>query len=65
MEHPWLKIREKKPGVVISNRGGWHSNELLFPVPESLQTLIDDIHAYANKIFANNNSNTLLYHAQS
>jgi predicted Zn-dependent peptidase len=26
---------------------------------------IDDIHAYANKIFDNNNSNTLLYHAQS
>jgi len=25
---------------------------------------IDDIHAYANKIFDNNNSNTLLYHAQ-
>ena len=26
---------------------------------------IDDIHTYANKIFDNNNSNTLLYHAQS
>ena len=26
---------------------------------------IDAIHAYANKIFDNNNSNTLLYHAQS
>lgn len=26
---------------------------------------IDSIHAYANKIFANTNSNTLLYHAQS
>jgi hypothetical protein len=26
---------------------------------------IDSIHDYANKIFANNNSNTLLYHAQS
>jgi len=25
---------------------------------------IDDIHAYANSIFDNNNSNTLLYHAQ-
>jgi uncharacterized protein (TIGR02466 family) len=45
-----LKIREKKPGVVISNRGGWHSNELLFPVPESLQTLIDDMTVFVNDV---------------
>lgn len=45
-----LKVREKKPGITISNRGGWHSNELLFPVPDSLQTLIDDMTVFVNDV---------------
>jgi len=45
-----LKVREKKPGAIISNRGGWHSNELLFPVPDSLQTLIDDMTVFVNDV---------------
>lgn len=45
-----LKVRDKKPGVVISNRGGWHSNELLFPVPDSLQSLIDDMTVFVNDV---------------
>jgi len=45
-----LKVREKKPGATISNRGGWHSNELLFPVPDSLQTLIDDMTVFVNDV---------------
>ena len=29
-------LREKTQGVTISNRGGWHSNEVLNPLPENL-----------------------------
>jgi uncharacterized protein (TIGR02466 family) len=45
-----LKVREKNPGVVISNRGGWHSDKLLFPIPDSLQNLIDDMTVFVNDV---------------
>lgn len=45
-----LKVKEKKPGVVISNRGGWHSSELLFPIPDALQLLIDDMGVFVNDV---------------
>ena len=31
-----LQTKEKLPGITISNRGGWHSNELLLPLAPSL-----------------------------
>jgi len=42
------EMRDKKEGVVISNRGGWHSKELLQPIPDALTFLVDQIHAYIN-----------------
>ena len=45
-----LKVREQKPGVNISNRGGWHSKELILPIPESLQKLFDDLTLFVNDI---------------
>ena len=42
------EMRDKKEGVVISNRGGWHSKELLQPIPDALTFLVDQIHSYIN-----------------
>ena len=42
------EMKGKKEGVVISNRGGWHSKELLQPIPDALTFLVDQIHAYIN-----------------
>lgn len=38
-----LNVRENKEGVQISNRGGWHSKELIYPLPKSLDTLFSNI----------------------
>jgi len=45
-----LQTREKLPGTTISNRGGWHSNELLSPAPEDLDKLINDITVFSNDV---------------
>ena len=41
-------LMKNTEGVVISNRGGFHSQELLNPKPDALIFLIDQIHAYIN-----------------
>jgi uncharacterized protein (TIGR02466 family) len=41
-----FNLKENTQGVTISNRGGWHSNELIFPFPPSLTTFfqgLDDL----------------------
>ena len=45
-----LKVREKKPGTTISNRGGWHSKDLIFPTPESLDNLFNDMTEFVNDV---------------
>jgi uncharacterized protein (TIGR02466 family) len=45
-----LQTKEKLPGITISNRGGWHSNELLLPLAPSLETLFNDISIFSNDI---------------
>lgn len=45
-----LKVREVKPGVVVSNRGGWHSQELLLPIPQALENLFNDLTAFVNDV---------------
>lgn len=47
-----LQTKEKLPGITISNRGGWHSNELLLPLAPSLETLFNDISIFSNDICA-------------
>lgn len=44
------EVREKKPGVHISNRGGWHSGELLFPIPKDLENLFNDLNLFVNDV---------------
>ena len=46
------EMREKKPGVVISNRGGWHSKEILQPIPDELQNFFTQVQAWANNYCA-------------
>jgi len=41
-------LMKNTEGVVISNRGGWHSQEILQPIPEALTFLVDQIHSYIN-----------------
>lgn len=47
-----LKVREEKPGVKISNRGGWHSNELINPIPQQLEQLFNDMTVFVNDVCA-------------
>ena len=49
-----LKVRQEKPGVTISNRGGWHSNEIINPVPQSLEALFLDMTEFVNDVCYNN-----------
>ena len=42
------KLRDETEGVVISNRGGFHSRELLHPIQDALTFLINQIHSYIN-----------------
>ena len=32
-------LRDNTEGVVISNRGGWHSKEIIEPIPDALNLL--------------------------
>ena len=41
-------LRDNTQGVRISNRGGFHSGEILHPIPEALTFLVDQIQAYVN-----------------
>jgi uncharacterized protein (TIGR02466 family) len=47
-----LRVRSEKPGVKISNRGGWHSSELIYPIPQDLETLFNDLNVFVNDVCA-------------
>jgi uncharacterized protein (TIGR02466 family) len=44
-----LGLRKKYPGIKISNRGGWHSQELDTPLPDALDELLHDLTEYINR----------------
>jgi uncharacterized protein (TIGR02466 family) len=44
------KVKDEKPGVNISNRGGWHSGELITPIPPALDQLFKDLTIFANDV---------------
>tara|TARA_B100000085_G_scaffold261682_1_gene266220 strand:+ start:57 stop:728 length:672 start_codon:yes stop_codon:yes gene_type:complete len=46
------EMRDKKPGVVISNRGGWHSKEILEPIPDELKNFFNQVQTWANNYCA-------------
>jgi len=45
-----LNVRENKQGIQISNRGGWHSKELIYPLPNSLETLFSNIENFCSDV---------------
>lgn len=44
------KVKEEKPGVNISNRGGWHSGELINPIPSALEQLFNELTVFVNDV---------------
>ena len=44
------KVKNEKPGVNISNRGGWHSGELITPIPSSLEQLFNELTVFVNDV---------------
>lgn len=44
------KVRDEKPGVNISNRGGWHSGELITPIPPALEQLFNELTVFVNDV---------------
>jgi uncharacterized protein (TIGR02466 family) len=44
------KVKNEKPGVNISNRGGWHSGELITPIPPALDQLFNDLTIFVNDV---------------
>ena len=44
------KVKEEKPGVNISNRGGWHSGELITPIPSALEQLFNELTVFINDV---------------
>ena len=45
-----LTVRREKPGVQVSNRGGWHSGELILPIPKDLELLFNDLTVFVNDV---------------
>lgn len=45
-----LEVKAQKKGVTISNRGGWHSSELIYPIPEELEKLFKDMEVFVNDV---------------
>ena len=46
------EMRDKTEGVVISNRGGWHSKEILQPIPDELKNFFNQVQGWANNYCA-------------
>ena len=46
------ELKDKTDGVVISNRGGWHSKEIIHPIPSELQNLFNQITVWSNNYCA-------------
>ena len=45
-------LRDTTEGVVISNRGGWHSKDILEPIPEALENLFSNLQSFVNQYCA-------------
>ena len=46
------KLKDKTKGVIISNRGGFHSQEVLKPLPDALQNFFNQVTLWANNYCA-------------
>ena len=46
------RLQRESKGVVISNRGGFHSNEIIHPIPDELQNFFYQVQGWANNYCA-------------
>ena len=46
------RLKDKTKGVIISNRGGFHSQEVLKPLPDALQNFFNQVTLWANNYCA-------------
>lgn len=44
-----LHLKDNTKGVNISNRGGWHSSEILLPMPQDLRSLFSNLEFFVNE----------------
>jgi uncharacterized protein (TIGR02466 family) len=44
-----LYLKDNTKGVNISNRGGWHSSEILLPIPQDLRSLFNNLEIFVNE----------------
>jgi len=44
-----LHLKDNTKGVNISNRGGWHSSEILLPMPQDLRILFSNLEIFVNE----------------
>ena len=44
-----LYLKANTKGVNISNRGGWHSSEILLPMPQDLRNLFSNLEIFVNQ----------------
>jgi uncharacterized protein (TIGR02466 family) len=44
-----LYLKDNTKGVNISNRGGWHSSEILLPMPQDLRSLFSNLEVFVNE----------------
>lgn len=47
-----LKTKETKPGINISNKGGWHSKELITPLPLELKDFFQNVVSFSNEVLS-------------
>ena len=46
------RLQRESKGVVISNRGGFHSNEIIHPIPDELKNFFSQVQSWANNYCA-------------
>ncbi len=44
-----IYLKDNTKGVNISNRGGWHSSEILLPMPQDLRSLFSNLEVFVNE----------------
>ena len=44
-----IYLKDNTKGVNISNRGGWHSSEILLPMPQDLRNLFTNLEIFVNE----------------
>lgn len=44
-----IYLKDNTKGVNISNRGGWHSSDIILPMPQDLRSLFSNLEVFVNE----------------